>query len=143
MLILNDDLWRSDHIIKVSGSARWGSPDSPIMTQCVLDQIKAFLVEATETQKKAILIIDLSRGDFPPWWQALKIAKFFVNMKELIISGLACTIIYTTTNQQRTWIGRIFLLYEPARPVHVVETKKEVLSYVSRARNQAVEVSAP
>ena len=143
MLVLNDDIWRTDHILKVAASTQWSSPDSPIMTQCVLDQVKAFLREATETGKKAILIIDLSRGDFPPWWQALKIAKFFVSMKDLILTGLMCTIIYTTTEQQRTWIGRIFMLYAPARPVHIVESKKAIRDRIARSREKSRSIQVP
>ena len=136
MLVLNDNIWQSDHILKVSGSTRWGSPDSPVLTQCVLDQVKASLQEATRTGKGAILLIDLSQGEFPPWWQALKIAKFFVSMKNLILSGLICTVIYTTTEHQRTWIDRIFMLYSPARPVHIVKTKKAVREHIARSRER-------
>jgi hypothetical protein len=70
--------------------------------------------------------VDLSKGSFPPWMQALSIAKFFVSLKKLIVKGLAFTLIYTVTEQQKTWIKRILMLYTPSRPMHMVNNKEEI-----------------
>ncbi len=126
MLIINTDLWKDHRIVKVrSGSEEeWKKPDSSVITQCIMNQIKEFLTEVGE--EKMILIIDLSKGSFPPWMQAITIARFFVSMKDLLIQGLAFTLIYTVTEQQKTWLNRILMIYTPARPVHMVESKEEI-----------------
>ena len=128
MLILNTDLWGDHRIVKVrSGSKEeWDKPDSSVITQCILNQIKDLLVEVGESQEKMILIIDLSKGSFPPWMQAINIARFFVSLKDLLLKGLAFTLILTVTEQQKTWLGRILMIYTPARPVHMVESKAEI-----------------
>ena len=128
MLIINTDLWSDYRIVKVNSSSRlnWNKPDSAVITGCILNQIKVYLTEVIERKEKMILIIDLSKGIFPPWMQALTIAKFFVSLKTLLIKGLAFTIIYAITNDQKTWISRILMLYTPARPVHIVESKDEI-----------------
>lgn len=128
MLIINTDLWKDHRIVKLrSGSEEdWGKPDSSVITQCILNQIKEFLTEVGESEEKMILIIDLSKGSFPPWMQAITIARFFVSMKDLLIQGLAFTLIYTVTEKQKTWLNRILMLYTPARPVHMVESKEEI-----------------
>ncbi len=128
-MILNNHLWDDHRIIKVQSSTKadWSKPDSAIITQCILMQIKACLLEVNESDdQKMILIIDLSKGSFPPWMEALKIAKFFVEVKQLLKSGLAFTLIYTVTETQKTWINRILMMYTPARPVHMVESKDEI-----------------
>ncbi len=89
-----------------------------------MNQIKEFLTEVGE--EKMILIIDPSKGSFPPWMQAITIARFFVSMKDLLIQGLAFTLIYTVTEQQETGLNRILMIYTPARPVHMVESKEEI-----------------
>jgi len=128
MLILNTDLWGDHRIVKVrSGSKEeWDKPDSSVITQCILNQIKDLLVEVGESEEKMILIIDLSKGSFPPWMQAINIARFFVSLKALLLKGLAFTLILTVTEQQKTWLRRILMIYTPARPVQMVESKSEI-----------------
>jgi len=128
MLIINTDLWSDHRIVKVrsSSQAKWEKPDSAVITQCILNQIKGYLAEVNESQEKMVLIVDLSKGSFPPWMQALTIARFFVSMKSLLVGGLAFTLIYAVTEEQKTWINRILMVYTPARPVHIVESKDEI-----------------
>ena len=140
MLLIDTTLWESDHIIKLcSGSqSQWNSDDSSLITKCILEKIKSLLMEVNDNYSNMILIIDLSKGCFPPWIQALNIAKFFVCMKKLITKSLAFTIIYTVTEQQDLWINRILTIYTPARPLHVVHSKKEIKSRIEKYRNLIV-----
>ena len=128
MLVLNSDLWSTHRIIKVRSSSKthWDKPDSSLITHCVLRQIKDYLEEVGKSAEKMILIIDLSKGIFPPWMQALSIAKFFVSLKTLLVKGLAFTLILACTDEQKIWINRILMIYTPARPVHIVESKDEI-----------------
>ena len=144
MLVLNADLWDDHRIIKVrsSSKAKWDKPDSSLITQCVLSQIKEHLTEVEESNEKMILIIDLSKGSFPPWMQALSIARFFVALKSLLISSLAFTLIYAVTEDQKTWINRILMIYTPARPVHMVSTKGEIRNRINEYRECTKMVTA-
>ena len=128
MLIINTDLWSDHRIVKVRSSSQtnWEKPDSAVITQCILNQIKGYLTEVNGSHEKMILIVDLSKGSFPPWMQALTIARFFVSLKTLLVGGLAFTIIYAVTEEQKTWISRILMIYTPARPIHIVESKAEI-----------------
>jgi len=136
MIVLNTTLWKDHSIIKVSGSSQvnWKKPDSSLITQCVLNQIKSYLVEVIKNGNKMILIIDLSKASFPPWMQVLNITRFFVSLKSLIVKGLDFSIIYTATEEQKTWIKRILMIYTPARPVHLVETKDEIRRKIKKER---------
>ena len=136
MIVLNTKLWKDHHIIKVSGSSQfdWKKPDSSLITQCALDQIKSYLLEAIKNGNKMILIVDLSKVSFPPWMQVLNIARFFVSLKSLIVEGLDFSIIYTATEEQKTWIKRILMIYTPSRPVHLVETKDEIRRTIKKER---------
>lgn len=141
MLVLNTDLWKDHRIIKVRSSSEWHKPDAPLLTNCILEQVKSFLAEATKDDTKMILIIDLSKGDFPPWSQALKIAKFFVFHRSLILSGLAFSLIYAVNREQRTWINRILSIYTPAKPVHIVESKAQLKQMINGHREITTKVS--
>jgi hypothetical protein len=96
--------------------------------------VKTHLEEASLAGDGLILIIDLTCGDFPPWTQVLRIVKFFVTMRSLLISGLTCTVIYANTSNQKTWLDRVLNLYSHARPVHVVETKESIKDIVASYR---------
>ena len=133
MLVINETLWDKDHILKVYSSCDWDKPDAYIITDCVLETIRERLLLAKD--KQAILIVDLSKGEFPPWSQVLKIAKNFVLMRDLIVSGLECTIIYANTDEKKQWIDRVLMIYAPAKPVHVVRSKDDILQVIEDCRN--------
>ena len=130
MLILTETMWETDRILKVKSSAEWDKKDASLITRCVLERIKDCLKITQKTDKKMTIIIDLSHGDFPPWLEAIKIAKFFVSMKSLLQESLDFTVIYAPTATQQLWIGRILKLYTPARPVHMVKTVDELKNYI-------------
>ncbi len=134
MLIPNDKLWESDRILMVQNTTDWEKGDASVMTDCALNMVKTHLEEASLAGDGLILIIDLTCGDFPPWTQVLRIVKFFVTMRSLLISGLTCTVIYANTSNQKTWIDRVLNLYSHARPVHVVETKESIKDIVAGYR---------
>ena len=141
MLLLNSDLWKTNFILKIQSSSKWDSPDSSILTNCNLKQIKSLLREIADTENEGVLIIDLSHGEFPPWREALKIAQFFSKIRSLIVSGLKCTIIYAPTEKQRTWMGRILMLYSPSKPVYIVKTKKEIRQYIPQRKKKLTQIA--
>ena len=141
MLLLNSDLWETDFILKIQSSSKWDSPDSSILTNCILEQIKSLLRETADTENEGILIIDLSHGNFPPWREALKIAQFFSKIRNLIVNSLNCTIIYAPTKKQRKWMRRILMLYTPAKPVYIVKTKKEIRQYISPRKKKLTQIA--
>lgn len=140
MLVLNTDLWSDHRIVKVRSSSRmhWDKPDSALITQCILNEIKTYLTEVNDIGEKMVLIIDLSKGSFPPWMQALTIAKFFVSLKSLLVKGLAFTLIYAVTDEQKTWVNRILMVYTPARPVHIVASKEEIRQKINAHRGMGL-----
>ena len=53
-----------------------------------------------------------------------------VSIREILEDGLEMTIMYTQSQTHTDWINRILTIYTPARPVHLVQTKKEIKSLV-------------
>lgn len=138
MLILNTDMWNSHSIVKMYSSNKWCDIDSGIMTTCALKQIKSYLEEAISNEKEMILIIDLSKGDFPPWMQVLSIAKFFMSLKTLISKGMAFTLIYAINDTQKKWINRILNIYKPIKPVDMVYNKKDITAKIIQHKSITV-----
>lgn len=126
MLLLNTDMWKSDRIIKLHSSDRWGDSDSAEITRESLSVIKDALQKVIDRGEEMILIVDLSVGNFPPLLRAMEIAAFFFSMKTLIRKGLAFTLIYATTERQESWIDNILSFYTPIKPVKKVTDKQEI-----------------
>jgi len=126
MLILNEDLWEKDRIIKVWCSNNWDDKDNFIMTECVLKRVKDLLIEAEKTNREGVLICDCNKGQFPPMIQALQIVAFMVSIKKQIEGGLTYTLVYVKSDDHKKWVDSIFIIYRPARPVRIVSTKDEL-----------------
>ena len=130
MLVIGKELWESDSIVKIH-TTKWGS-DSHLMTNCALEQLKELLIEASEKNKLAVMLIDCTLGDFPPFLQACKIAKFFFGIRQHIKEGLDYTIMYIKNDSHKTWVDRILSFYTPVRPVHILQKKKEIKELLSK-----------
>lgn len=130
MLILNDDLWEKNRIIKICCSSKWKEKDSYIISNCILKRLKKFLIEAHISGREGILLCDCNKGEFPPMLIALEIVKFMVSIKKEIQNGLLYTIIYVKSVDNRNWINNILKIYKPAKPVKILSTKEEVKNYL-------------
>jgi len=135
MLILNDELWQKDSIIKIWCSNTWDGTDDFIMNECVLNRLKELLIDAHETDREGILVCDCNKGTFPPLTQALQIVAYMVSMKQQIENGLSYTIIYAKSKEHRSWIDNILTIYKPARPVRIVSSKEDVKNYILNGSN--------
>ena len=56
MLILNEDLWDNDNILKFYCSNSWEKDDTFVMTQCALERMKKLLIESYYNDKEGILL---------------------------------------------------------------------------------------
>ena len=126
MFILSKKLWNSDKIIKIHCTNKWSNTDTYILTECFLKELKELLIEAQNTNHPAFLLCDCTKGELPPWNFGLQVAKFMVGIKSIIEEGLEMTIMYTNSRTHQDWINKILTIYTPARPVHLVQTKKEI-----------------
>jgi hypothetical protein len=126
MLILNEELWDDDNIIKFYCSDNWGKDDTFVLTQCALDRLKTLLIDCYDNNKEGILLCDCNKGVFPPMQQALQIVSFMVSIKEQIENGLSYTIVYAKSQENRNWVNSILKLYTPSKPVYIVSSKAEV-----------------
>ena len=125
MLILNEDLWDNDNILKFYCSNSWEKDDTFVMTQCALERMKKLLIESYYNDKEGILC-DCNKGEFPSMNQALQIVSYMVSIKEQLENGLAYTIVYAKSEENRNWVNSILKIYIPVKPVYVVSTKEEV-----------------
>jgi hypothetical protein len=130
MLIINEDLWEEDRIVKIQCSAGWGDKDDSLMTKCTLKRLKDLMVESKETSRRGILIYDCNKGEFPPMSQAFQIVSHMVSIKPELDSGLSHSIIYVKSEYHRQWIDNILKIYKPARPINIVSTKEEIKKFL-------------
>lgn len=137
MLILNEELWKDDNILKFYCSDNWDKDDTFVMTQCALDRLKQILIESYYNDKEGVLIFDCNKGIFPSMQQALQIASFMVSIKEQIEGGLSYTIVYAKSKENRDWINNILKLYVPVKPVYVVSSKEEVKNLLIKQVTEA------
>ena len=136
MFILSTKLWESDKIIKIHCSDNWSNPDTYILTECVLGSLKKLLIEAQDTQSPAFLLCDCTKGELPPWQYGLQLAKFMVGIRSILEDGLEMTILYSHSQTHEDWINKILNIYTPARPVHIVKTKKEIKTLLRTYKTQ-------
>lgn len=125
MLILNEDLWDNDNILKFYCSNNWEKDDTFVMTQCALGRMKKLLIDAYYNDKEGILLCDCNKGEFPSMKQALQIVSYMVSIKEQLENGLAYTIVYTKSEENRKWVKSILKIYVPVKPVYIVSSKEE------------------
>jgi hypothetical protein len=137
MLILNEELWKDDNILKFYCSDNWDKDDTFVMTQCALDRLKQILIESYYNDKEGVLIFDCNKGIFPSMQQALQIASFMVSIKEQIEGGLSYTIVYAKSKENRDWVNNILKLYVPVKPVYVVSSKEEVKNLLIKQVTEA------
>ena len=130
MIIVNTDLWETDKIVKLH-STEWQS-DSSLMTTCALEKLKNMIQSCIEQKIRCVLLVDCNKGSFPPFFQALKIAKFLFGLKAIIKDGLDFTILLVKNETHKKWINRILSLYTPARPLHILDTKKEARAMLEK-----------
>lgn len=128
MFILSTKLWDSNRILKIHCSDKWSNTDTYILTECFLKELKDLLTEAQNTQRPAFLLCDCTKGELPPWQFGIQVAKFMVGIRSIIEEGLEMTIMYTQSQSHQDWIKKILAIYTPARPIHLVQTKKEIKS---------------
>jgi len=131
MFILSKNLWESDHIIKLHCTDNWDAPDTSIITKCMLEVLKELLMEAKSKHRPAYIICDCTKGELPPFMVAVTMAKFMAGIQDILDGGLQCSIIYTKSETHRMWFNRIFGMYTPTRPVHMVDSKKDIKQYIS------------
>lgn len=125
MLIINDDLFEKEKIIKLSGDDNWVSHDSVLLTKCALDSLKSLMNQNTVRQS-IILIVDIEKGTLPPIKIGIEIAKNFFDLKSTISKNVDFSILYVKTEESKQWIDKILSVYTPVRPLYFLEHKSDI-----------------
>jgi len=125
MLILNDDCFESDNIIKISSDSDWSADDCGLLTNCALDSLKSLLKQSTKTNSN-VLIIDCEKGTLPTLKIGIEIAKKFMNIKALISTSVDFTIVYAKNEATKQWVNNIMNVYTPARGVYLIDKKSNI-----------------
>ena len=125
MLILNDDCYESDKIIKLSSDSDWNSDDSGLMTNCAMDSLKSLLTQAPKTQS-VVLIFDCEKGTLPTVSIGIEVAKKFMLLKSLINNTVDYTIVYAKNESTKQWVNNILKIYKPARGLHIIDKKSNI-----------------
>ena len=82
MLIINEELWESDRIIKISTSRDWESADCGLLVQCTLDRIKE-MIENNES-RPVVAIVDCNKGSLPPMTIFVKMFAFLAKIRAIL-----------------------------------------------------------
>lgn len=130
MLILSNKLWETDRVIKIHFTDNWESADTYIITDCILNNLKELLIQAKNTKRPAYIICDCTKGETPPFALALRVAKFMAGIHDILVDGLVCSIMYVKLDAHKLWINRIQQLVTTARPLYMVEHKKDIKQYM-------------
>lgn len=132
MLLLNENFWDKDRIIKMSFSNDWDGDDKYVLIQAILRRLKDLLIIARDTGRKAILLCNFNKGSFPPMSTALQLVSYMVSIKKFIDKGLLYTIVYTKSPEHTEWVKSILNIYTPVRPVNLVKNKEELKELLLR-----------
>lgn len=130
MIVLTKKLWETNNIIKLHCTSEWSSPDISILCDCVFSELKELLTEAKKNDKNAYIICDCTKGELPPFNICIKFAKFMTSIRSLLQSSLDCTIVYTKSESAISLFKKIFNIYTPSRPVHIVDNKDNIKNYI-------------
>ena len=130
MIILSKKLWETDHIIKMYWSNNWDAPDTSIICDCIFLEIKRLFIEAKESNRPAYLICDFTKGDIPPFSIAVKFAKSISGIKDILLGGLKCSILYIKSDTVKAWLDKILSIYIPVCPVYIVNHKSDIKKYI-------------
>lgn len=139
MLIINQDCFDQDKILKVHCGNNWSADDSILMLKCGLDCIKECLEKCVESEKKIVLVCDCTKGTFPPIARAMQIVTFMHGIKPIIKKSLEHTVIYVKSEVIRKWLDSILKVYKPVRPIHIVKNKHEIKNHLMNIQHVEME----
>lgn len=125
MLIVNDDCFRTDNIIKISSDSNWNADDSGLLTNCAMDTLTSLLRQSPQTNS-TVLIVDCEKGSLPTLKIGLEIAKKFINIKSLISKTVDFTIVYAKSEATKQWVKNILQIYTPARGLYIIDKKSNI-----------------
>lgn len=125
MLVLNDDCFESDNIIKISSDSDWSGDDCGLLTNCAMDSLKSLLKQSTKTNS-IVLLIDCEKGTLPTLKIGIEIAKKFMNIKPLISTAIDFTVVYAKNEATKQWVNNIMNIYTPARAVYLIDKKSNI-----------------
>lgn len=129
MLILNEELWISDRIIKMYCSKKWKNNDETyILSISVMNRLKNLLIESYK--KKCIILFDFNEGETPPMNTMFSFLSFMISIKEQLENGLLYTIVYTTSLIYKSWVENILNFYKPIKPIYIVSDKNDIKKYL-------------
>ena len=129
MLILNEELWISDRIVKMYCSKKWKNNDETyILSISVMNRLKNLLIESYK--KKCIILFDFNEGETPPMNNMFSFLSFMVSIKEQLENGLLYTIVYTTSLIYKSWVENILNFYKPIKPIYIVSDKNDIKKYL-------------
>mgnify|MGYP001330526688 CR=1 FL=1 len=135
MLIINEDCFNSDKILKVHCGDNWNGEDSMIMMKCGLDQIKKCLEQCQNNNKKMLLVCDCTKGTFPPLPRAMQVVTFMHGIKPILKNSLEHTVIYVKNEQIKKWLDQILKVYKPVRPIHIVRNKQDIKKHLMNVQH--------
>ena len=127
MLVLKKELWEKDKILKVLSSDKWSEKDAPILSNCVLAELKQLLLDCIDNDIKCILLIDVNKGEIPPMNYILKCMSFLLEIKSIIQDTVYFSIIYDKDETSTQLLNTILKVYQPARPLFITKTQDQII----------------
>lgn len=137
MLIINDNLYSSEQIVKGSTCKQWSTDESKLLTSCAIDSLKSLLLQS-KTENKVIFILDLNNGGLPSVTYGIELAAKFLKMKDILSKKLDFTLIYSKDSQTKDWFDKVLQVYIPTRPLYFLESKTDVKNVLKYAKKHGI-----
>ena len=136
MIVFDDTLMPS--VLKAHATPDWSDIGQ-------LDEIEHEMDLAIQEKRTFILLFMCSydeqnnRSAFPPMSSLLQIIGRLFAMRHKLIKAITFNIIYAPDPDNKRQLDRIFKLYTPANPTHVVSTKEQVAKLINNTENVTVQ----
>tara|TARA_Y100000389_G_scaffold141562_1_gene139469 strand:+ start:1225 stop:1632 length:408 start_codon:yes stop_codon:yes gene_type:complete len=130
MLVLDEKLWVSDKILKVTSSSDWSEPDTDIMLNCCLERVKELISECIGNNTRCILLLHCTSGEVPSFYYFTKIFSFLFGIRDIINKGVEFSVIYGEKDSIGNVLPNILKIYQPTRPLHLAYTKEELKAFL-------------
>lgn len=131
MLILEEKNIDNTTCLEISSSNNWDAPDTQIMVDCVLIQIRKRLEQSQKIKEKIVLIWTSKNGTTPPWTRMLQIINFMISISKLLDSCVLYNVVVCINKDQEFWVNKVLSIYTPKKPLKLARNNADILSILS------------
>lgn len=131
MIILQEKKIKKIICLEISSSKKWDDPDTQVLVNCVLIQMRKRLEQSLKNKEKVVLIWTTNNGIIPPWNNMLQILNFMISINKLLDSCVLYNIVVCINKDQEFWVNKILSIYTPTKPLKLARNNTDILTILS------------